>query len=282
VNVGSSSSPDYRLSVQSLNYAPDTIQLTDASNNPLLETVGNPGSYYTYQVNGQPSTPINSSSSTITLSTGLSVNLLAKGTANITVSQSTAGISSALGAFATAYNSVVDELNKNRGQNGGALSGQSTVFELQSALQNIAQYTGQSGTVSSLADLGLTFDQDGHLQFDSSVFNTAVNASSANVTNFLGSESTGGFLQAASNILTSITAPNTGMLPSATQNITQELSAIGTQITNDQTNLTNLQTSLTNQMNAANSTLSSLQSQVTEMTTLFSDMQTQQDSYNHA
>jgi flagellar hook-associated protein 2 len=232
-------------------------------------------------VNGQPSTPINSTSNTVTLSNGLSVTLKAVGTANVTVSQSTDGISNALSSFVTAYNNVVDELAKNRGQGGGALSGQSTVLELQSALQNLAQYAGQSGSISSLADLGLTFDDNGHLQFDSSVFSSAAATSSTDVMNFLGSESSGGFLQAASNILNGVMDSTTGILPASTSNITQELSTIATQISNDQTNVTNLQTSLTNQMNAADATISSLQTQVSEMTMLFSDMQTEQDTYNH-
>src|SRR5581483_6560272 len=58
INIGSSSSPDYRLSVQSLNYAPDSIQLNDGTNN-LLNTLST-GTNVTYQVNGQPNTPISS------------------------------------------------------------------------------------------------------------------------------------------------------------------------------------------------------------------------------
>jgi hypothetical protein len=34
-------------------------------------------------------------------------------------------------------------------------------------------------------------------------------------------------------------------------------------------------------MNAADATISSLQTQVSEMTMLFSDMQTEQETYNH-
>lgn len=275
VNVGSSSSPDYRLSVQSLNYAPDTVQLSDGTND-LLNTLTT-GSYVQYQVNGQPSTPINSNSRTLSISTGLSVNVLETGTANVTVAQNTSGISNALTAFVTAYNSATDELNKNRGQNGGALAGQSIVYELQNALESLAQYTAPSGNIGALADIGLTFDDNGHLQFDQSTFDQ--NATS-DVLTFFGSETGSGFLQAAENTLTGITDPTSGTLTGTTQSITDEISTVGTQITNDEQQVNQLQTTLTDQMSAADAAISSMEQQVTEITDLFSAMQQESKSFS--
>lgn len=268
VNVGSGSSPDYRLSLQSLNYAPDTIQLSDGTNN-LLNTLST-GSYVQYQVNGQPSTPIDSDSRNITISPGLSVGVLQTGSTNITVSQSATGIANAISSFVNAYNSLVDELNKNRGQNGGALTGQSIVYQLQNSLQNLTNYSASSGNVTSLTDLGITFDDNGHLQFDQSTFNQA---SASDVVNFFGSESGSGFLQAASNVMTSVTDPTTGMLPGTTQSITDEISADNTQIDNDEQQVNTLQTTLTAQMAAADSAISSLEQQAYEITDLFTEMQ---------
>src|SRR5581483_8635681 len=192
VNVGTSSAPDYRLSVQSSNYAPANIQLSDGTNN-LLQTV-TPGSYVQYQVNGQPSTPINATSRQATISPGLTLSLLSAGTVDITVAASTSAVSTALNTFVSAYNNAVSELQKNRGQNGGALSGQSIVYELQNQLNNLANYSGSgTGSVNSLADLGLSFDSSGNLEFDSSVLD---GDNSQDVLNFLGSTSTTGFLQA--------------------------------------------------------------------------------------
>ncbi len=276
VNLGSGSSPDYRLSVQSTNYAPDTIQLNDGTSN-LLNTIST-GSYVQYQVNGQPSTPINSSSRTITLSTGLSVNLLAIGTANIAVSQSVSGISSAITPFVNAYNALTDELNKNRGQNGGALSGQSIVYQLQNDLQNLANYTASSGNVTSLTQLGVTFDQNGHLQFAPTTFDQAA---PSDVLSFFGSETGSGFLQATQNAVTGITDPSTGILPAATQSITTDISNIGTQITNAQQQADTIQTSLTAQMAAADAAISTMEQQAYEMTDLFTTMQQQYGSSSH-
>ncbi len=268
VNVGSGSSPDYRLSVQSLDYAPDSIQLSDGTNN-LLNTLTT-GSYVQYQVNGQPSTPIDSDSRTVTVSPGLSVTLLQNGATNITVAQSVSGIGNAINSFVNAYNSLTDELNKNRGQSGGALTGQSIVYQLQNALQSLAAYTATSGNVASLANLGIAFNDSGHLQFDQSAFDQAA---PADVVNFFGTESGNGFLQAASNIMTGVTDATTGILPGATQSITNEISDLGNQISSDQEKVSTLQASLTAQMSAADAAISSLEQQAYEITDLFSTMQ---------
>ncbi|MBV9502006.1 MAG: flagellar filament capping protein FliD [Acidobacteriaceae bacterium] len=273
VNVGSSSAPDYRLSIQSLNYAPDTIQLSDGSKS-LLQTLGT-GSYVTYQVDGQPSTPINSSSRTLTISPGLSVNVAAAGTSTVTVSQTGASVSSALNTFASAYNTIIDELAKSRGQNGGALTGQSIVYSLSSALTSLANYTSTSGGVQSPSDLGLSFDQTGHLQFDSTAFSQISSTSLNAVLNFLGSKSGGGFLQAAGNILTSITDPTNGLLPQETQSLSSEASDLTQKINSDQDQVNQLQQTLTQQMASADATISNLEQQVTEITNLFSAMQTE-------
>lgn len=271
VNVGSSSAPDYRLAIQSNEYAPDSIQLTDSSNTQLLTTL-NSGSYVTYQVNGQPSTPINATTRTVAISPGLSVTFTGTGTTSITVAQNTSALAAALNSFVNAYNSAAQELVKNRGQNGGALTGNSIVYELQDALQNIVAYIAPSGNVNALASIGLSFDENGNLQFDQTAFDQA---SPNDVLSFFGSETGGGFLQNAENVMTSITDPTTGLLPQATQSITSEISDIATRIANDQAQVNQLQQTLTQQMDAADAAISALEQQLTEITDLFSAEQTQ-------
>ncbi len=268
VNVGSSSAPDYRISIQNQAYSPNAIQLNDGTTDLLSNLTT--GSYVTYQVNGQPSTPIQATSRSAMISPGVSVNFLATGTTNVTVAQNAASLSDALSSLATAYNAVTDELAKSRGQNGGALSGQSIVSSLQTSLLSLATYTGSSGNVQSMADLGLTFDTSGHLQFDSSVLSQASSNSLSNVLSFVGTETSGGFLQAATNVLQSVTDATNGTLTQASQSITDELSSIGTKITDDNTRITLMQTSLTAQMAQADSTIASLESQVSYYTDLFS------------
>ncbi len=271
VNVGSPTAPDYRLSVQSSEYAPDTMQLTDSTSTQLLNTLAT-GSYVTYQVNGQPSTPVNATTRTVTISPGLAVTFAGTGTADITVAQNTIGIAAALNSFVSAYNGAVQELNKNRGQNGGVLSGDSVVYQLQGALRNIVDYIAPSGNVNGLASIGLSFDESGNLQFDQTAFDQA---SPGDVLSFFGSETGGGFLQNAENVMTSVTDPTTGMLPQATQSVTSELSDIGGQISSDQNNVNQLQQTLVQQMAAADAAISSLEQQLSEITGLFNAEQVQ-------
>lgn len=268
VNVGGSTSPNYELSIQGTQYAPTTIQLNDGSQN-LMSTLTT-GSYVQYQVNGQPSTPATSTSRTLNISTGLTVTALATGTANVTVAQNANGIENALSSLVTSYNSAVDELTKNRGQNGGALAGDSVIQGLSNALHSVATYTTSSGSLNSLTDIGLSFDQNGHLQFDSSVFSTAAANSISNLMSFLGSATDNtGFLGAAMTAMQSTTDSTTGLITTATNAIGTSLNNLTKEISADQDRVTLLQSNLTAQMAAADSAIASLQSQATQITNLF-------------
>lgn len=269
VNVGSASSPDYRLSVQGTKYADNAIQLSDGTQS-LLNTVVH-GSNVTYQVNGRPAV-INSDSRSINLSTGLTVNVLQAGSTDVTVSQSSTQTSNALAAFANSYNNIVDELAKSRGQSGGALSGQSIVYTLSSSLRSLLSGGASSGNIHSVSDLGLTFDQDGHLNFDATAFSGASSSSLANVLSFLGTSTSGGFLQAANNTLKSVADSSTGVLSQTSTSLTNSLTAIATKISDKTKAISDLQATLTAKMSAADALISSLEQQVSYYTTLFKTM----------
>ncbi len=145
VNVGSNSSPNYQLAVTSNNLGPDSIQLTDGTGNPLLSTLST-GTDAQYTVNGQ-ATPISSNSDEVTLSPGLTVQLLQQTSSpvTVTVTQTLSGLQNALSGLASAYNSAVSALAGDRGQNGGALTGDQIIYELTDMLQSIATYTSGSG-----------------------------------------------------------------------------------------------------------------------------------------
>jgi flagellar hook-associated protein 2 len=270
VNVGSSSSPDYRLSLQSGDYAPDTIQLSDGTDD-LLNTLST-GTNVTYQVNGQPDTPIASSSRNVAISTGLSVNLNKVGTTSVTVAQSANNIGNALAAFANAYNSVALAVAKNRGQGGGALTGQNVIYQLQNSLRSLADFSG-SGSLESLSDLGLTFDTDGNLNFDATTFSHAASTAGTDLLNFIGNANSGGFLQAANNLVTSITDPSTGILTSTSKATANQISALNSKISDEQSTVDQLQKTLTAQMASADAAISSLEAKLNEVTTLFATIQ---------
>jgi len=276
VNVGSNTSPDYRLTVQSLDYnSSDNIQLLDPgnSNANLLSVTLTAGADVQYTVNGQPASPNppnQSTSRNLTLSPGLTVSVLGSGTATISVSQNGSSIENALSSFVTAYNSAMAEVNKNRGQNGGALTGDSSIFSLSQALNNITNYQGSSGSIGAMNAIGLSFDTNGNLTFDPSTFEQSASTNMTDVLSFLGSVSGDtGFIGSANDILTGINDPTNGILPQETVTFSTEQTTLGTQISTDQANITTLQQNLQNQMAAADAAISSLEQQASYLQMMF-------------
>lgn len=274
VNLGSSSSPDYRLTLQGTQLNADTIQLNDGTNDLLTQI--SPGSPATYQVDGVDST-ISSASRNITLAPGVTVNLVGQnasgGSTTITVSPNTNSIQTALSSFVSSYNSVVDELDKNVGQGGGALQGDSLVYDLTNVLQSLGNYATGSGSVSSLASLGIEFDKTGHLSLDSTAFNSATTNQIQALTTFLGDTSTGGFLQYAQNQLTGVLDSTTGIIPDATTSFQNQVTSDNALIATDQSHITSLQTNLTAQLSASDALVASLEQNYSLVSGLFQAQQ---------
>jgi flagellar hook-associated protein 2 len=264
VNVGSSAQPDYRLSIQSTQTAPQQIQLNDGTNDLLqFQTTG---SRVQYRVNGGQ-TDFYSDSRNLTLSSGLTVNILGAkpgSPVNVTVSQDDAAIGSALSGLATAYNAAVDELNKNHGSAGGALTGNAVLGSLSSALWQTASYQGSSG---SLTQVGLDLDKTGHISFNQTAFSTL---SPSALSQFLGSTSSG-FIAAAQSAIDGATGTS-GSLSSASTLVQSSLKSQADRIANSQQQIDDLKTRLQTQMASANAMLAQLEQQAQYFTSMFQVM----------
>ncbi|MDP8989273.1 MAG: flagellar filament capping protein FliD [Acidobacteriota bacterium] len=267
LNLGSPSAPNYQLSLQSTALGNIPIQLNDGSQD-LLSTLST-GTQAQYQVNGQPSTPISSDNSTVTLAPGLTVNLLGTGQTTVTVADDSTTAASAISSFVTAYNQTVDELATNRGTAGGALTGQSIAFSLQQALQDMTNYSGGSGSVTSIADLGLTFDGTGHLAFNQSQFSSVAAADPGDLSAFLGTGTGSGFLASVSNTLSGLNDSTNGLFTTQQATIENRILADNQEISDTQARITTMQNQLTARMSAADALLATLQSQNTFMLQLF-------------
>jgi flagellar hook-associated protein 2 len=265
VNVGSPEMPDYRLALQSTALGAQAIQLNDGSDLLTGLTTGSDGSY---TVNGQPPTGISTDSSTVTISPGLTVNLLAAGTSTVSVNLDSSSISSALTSFVNAFNAAQAQVNLSYGQNANSLSGDSTVYETSNALNQLLQYTG-TGNVQSLSELGITNSDTGTLTFDPSTLSAMSSGQLADVVAFLGN-STSGFLATATNTINGLTDPTTGLVTGEIANLNQQSTSEGTQIAAKENSVNQLQTNLTNQMNSADALIASLEQQTTFLTSLFS------------
>jgi len=270
VNLGSPSAPDYKLSLQTTKLGNITIQLNDGSKD-LMGTLSG-GSQAQYQVNGQPSTPISSDSSTVTIAPGLTVDLLKSGDANVVVSQSSSAQANALSSFVAAYNAAVDELSVNRGQGGGALTGDGLIFTLAQSLRGLSGFTGGAGSVQNLTDLGLTFDKTGHLSFDQTVFHSVSAAHPSDVSAFLGSPTTGGFLKAATDTLNGLEDPSTGIIETTVASAQASINNQNQKITDEQSRIDTITANLTAQISAADALIATLEQQASYFTTFFTDM----------
>ena len=269
INTGGST-PQYQLVLRSTELGPDTIQLNDGSQD-LLDTLTT-GGLATYDVNGLGAS-IQSNSRTVTLAPGLTINLLQATPSGqpvtVTVSRDASSASTAVSNFVTAYNAVHTELESQVGQSGGSLQGQNIVYQLFNSLSQMALYSGSSGAVRTLADMGVTLDDTGQLTFDSSQFNSdSVDA----LQNFLGGASTGGFLQAATNALNGVEDATSGSLKMAIQDLNGQIANENDQISTEDQKIIDLQNNVTQQVAAADALIASLESQKTYMTGLFQSM----------
>ncbi len=270
VNVGSNSSPDYRLSLTSASLGPSSIDLTDSSGISLIAE-SNFGSLATYEVAGQTDT-LTSTSRSITLAPGLTVNLLGESSsatpATITVSNDPTSLESAFSSFAQEYNQAVSDLAQYHGKNGGSLEGDSIIGTLTNTLQQLSTYSNGS-PASSLANFGITVDDTGILSVNTSTFTAAANANFSGLVSALGGTSTNGFLFAATNLLNGVEDPLAGSLKIEENTAASEIAAQNTVITNEQAKISQIQTNITAQMVTADAAIASLESKVSYVNGLF-------------
>jgi flagellar hook-associated protein 2 len=268
VNVGSAQTPDYRLSLQATQLGNLTPDLLDGGSS--LQTQQTSGTLAQYIVNGSGNT-VSSATRSVSIASGVTVSLEAasSGPVNVTVTRSTAALSSALDAFATAYNAAVDEVDKQHGNGNGALAGQSLVSGLSRILSDISTYDQAGSGIGGLGGLGLDLDKTGHLTFNSFKLLASDLTNSTGVTAFLGSTSGGGFLKLATDSLQSVEGVGTGLLPSAEANVTQQSARIDSTIADAQDRVDQMKTRLQEQMAASDALIATMEQQYDYLTGLF-------------
>src|SRR6185437_6231771 len=166
-------------------------------------------------------------------------------------------------------------INKNHGSSGGALTGQSIVMTLSSALRDMVGYSGGPSEAPNLTALGLSVDRNGVLSFDGSKLKTAATANLSAVSTLIGSTDTAGFLKSANDRLNSLTDSSSGVLPGAINTVLSGITRKTAQITDEQDKLNLLQTNLAQQMSAADAAIAALEQQQNYLQSLFGAMQTQ-------
>jgi flagellar hook-associated protein 2 len=190
----------------------------------------------------------------------------------VQIGADTTDIAAALNSFVSAFNAVVTDLNGQFQYNGGVAAGGSSsssnstsgVLEddptarliQQQLLSSISETSGSTtSTVNSLADLGITMNDDGTLTLNSTTLQSALTNNYSDVTNFLQSTDAstfgGNFTDMMSNLTDPTESPLVLDLSGVKSNYTQDQDNINTL----QAQLATLQSTLTNQYSAMNVTL---------------------------
>lgn len=279
VDLGTSGSPDYRISLQSKVGTATTldIQKTPATSFQREQTAGTTASYETNN-SGVTNT---STTRSISISDGVTATLVgssADSSVDITVTRSTSALNTAMSGFADAYNAAVDELSSQRGQAGGALGGNVVITQLSNLLSSISTFNS-SGQISGLKNLGLDLGADGHFTYDVFSLMQADISSSASVTSFLGSATGGGFLKKATEAISSIEAPVTGLLKSSKTETQAQIAKLTTTIADRQNKVDQLQIRLQNQMAISDALIASMEQKYSYFSNMFAAQQTADQMY---
>jgi flagellar capping protein FliD len=231
-------------------------------------------------VNGRVEESV-SSSRTVTLSTGLTIDLVKESTstATIQVTRGTGNVKAAIDAFVNSYNGVIDELGKHYGTQNGALAGNSLIFTTNSILREISSYsTGNSG-MSSLTSLGILADKSGKLYVDATEWDKVKNNVSGLQT-FFGKSDVSGFLKAASGQVNALHAEQSGILTNAIKVTDEQAVSADARITEQQRRIDDLKTDLQKKFYAADALIASLEQQATYFINMFAAMKSNQESIN--
>jgi flagellar hook-associated protein 2 len=273
INSGTEDAPDYRIQLEANDVGALPLDIVDAN----LQNQTTTGALAQFVVNSSGKV-VTSLSRQVTVSDGITVNLLSSNSGNpvsITVTRSTSALTTALTAFTTAYNAVVDELDLQRGASQGSLGGQSIVSDLKDALRGISTYNESGGPIM----FGLELGTDGHLTFDQFKLFYADLSSSASVTNFFGSAAGGGFIKVAADALAKVEDSTSGLIATAKSNIATAITDTNTKISDKQAQVDALNERLLTQMSAADAAIAAMEQQYSYLYSMFSAMDTANKSY---
>jgi flagellar hook-associated protein 2 len=238
-----------------------------------------------FTLNGYPATSANNLVSTAI--TGVTLDLLGVSAANtpttVSVTPDSNAAATSIGTFVTAANGVISAIQSLTGydpstQTAGPLNGNATLESFQNQLANILDtvQSGNTGGITSLADIGITTDANsGSLVSDSGALNNALTANLTSVGNLLGG--TNGIATKLNSLINQYTGPG-GLLSSINQGLQASLTNVSQQQSALQTELAAYSATLTAQYNAMDTAVASLKEMQTYLTAEFNPNQSTSSS----
>jgi flagellar hook-associated protein 2 len=269
--------------------------LTISSSDGTAFTLNEPAFGFTQGTAGQNASatvdgvPVTSATNTLTGAiSGVTINLLGatQGTAaTLNVQADSTQATTALNQLVTDYNSAINLVNTQfkvtsstdssgtTTQSQGVLASDSVVRNLQSALEQAVSYvykpSSGTTTVSTLADVGITMNNDGTLTFDSTKLTSALSTNATDVQNFFQGTAFNGFANNFYTSLNSFTSPANGAFQVDLNSISAQSTALTKQISDFESGyIANQQTLLTAEFSTAETALQSMNQEMTQLNSL--------------
>ena len=249
------------LSIAASASGAQTLELRDDPQgaNANLLTATNQGSDLVFHLNGiqvqQSRNLVNS------VVPGLTFTVLKESADPVTVSLSSdkSQLTAALESFVEAYNSARGQVNRQTGSAAGLLTGNSVVLQLGSQLRQIAAQRLASGSVKSLADVGITFESNGTMKFDEAAVEGFSSTQLDDAFTFLADSSEG--LGRFAGTLKQISDPITGLIKLEQDGLDRVDRALQDQITRLTDRLLIMRKGLSLRLQQADTLLANLESQ---------------------
>ncbi len=167
-------------------------------------------------------------------------------------------------SFVSAYNTVAADFTTQFAvpsgtSQAGPLASDSTIALAQNQILSATSFaTNGTSAINSLADLGISLNDDGTLSVNTSQLSNALQSNSSAVQSFFDSTRTGSFGAKLANTLNSLVDPITGSVIQDGKGLTQTQSDLTSQITDFQSQISTSQTALTAQYDQVDATLQEL------------------------
>jgi flagellar hook-associated protein 2 len=202
------------------------------------------------------------------LTTPSDTNSTARNALTISVTTSATSLKSGVKGFVDTYNALLKAMNaetkvtKDAAGNSIAatLTGDSTMRTLQGAIRNEFNALSGNGTLKSLAQFGITTDQDtGALSIDSKQWDKAVLSNPADINSIFSGKT--GLLARLTAATDAYARPTTGILATRTTSLADSLKDLTKQQTSLDERLTTLQDALTRKYTAMDTLVAQLRQQ---------------------
>jgi flagellar hook-associated protein 2 len=238
------------------------VSNTSGAASDLTVNAGSSGLTFTKGATGKDASltvdgvPISSASNTIANSVaGLTLNLVGADPntpVQIAVSPDTNKVTQAVKDFVTAYNAIIQDLTNQFTFNtstssAGPLAADSGARLVQTELLSAVTYTGTGNSINTLAQLGVSMNNDGTLTVDDAKLSSAVNSDFAGVQNFFHPATGTGFAASLKAQLDPLTDPTEGAFSIELKGMNDGVKSFQDQIDNYEIYLATQQTLLTQQ-----------------------------------